>query len=489
MYYPSLEDVRELSKQGNLIPLYEEINADLETPVSAYLKVAEGPYSFLLESVEGGEQLARYSFIGTEPYKVVKTGPGQPYGEVDPLLLVQEELDRHTLVSIRGLPRFHGGAVGFMAYDVVRYFEPAPPPKSDPLGLPESMFLFVDTMLVFDHVSHKIKVVSHIRLDGGSVEQAYADAVGRIDRLAERLNRPLLVERRTVREPASDKPAYSSNTTKEKYEAMVERVKEYIYAGDIIQAVPSQRLARPTKAAPLDIYRALRALNPSPYMYYLSLDGFSIVGASPELLVRVDDGLVYNFPLAGTRPRGTTTEEDEALAAELKADEKERAEHIMLVDLGRNDVGRVSQPGTVEVTDLMRVVRYSHVMHLESEVQGRLREDRTIYDALRSCLPAGTLSGAPKIRAMEIISEQEGERRGPYGGAVGYFSFSGNMDTAITIRTMVIKDDVAYIQAGGGVVADSVPESEYQETLHKARSSLRAIEEAERSGLLVQWKD
>ena len=342
---------------------------------------------------------------------------------------------------------------------------------------------------MFDHVSHKIKVVSHIRLDGGSVEQAYMDAVGRIDRLAERLNRPLLVERRTVREPASDKPAYSSNTTKEKYEAMVERVKEYIYAGDIIQAVPSQRLARPTNAPPLDIYRALRALNPSPYMYFLSLDDFSIVGASPELLVRVEDGLVYNFPLAGTRPRGATTEADEALATELKADEKERAEHIMLVDLGRNDVGRVSQPGSVEVTDLMRVVRYSHVMHLESEVQGRLREDRTIYDALRSCLPAGTLSGAPKIRAMEIISEQEGERRGPYGGAVGYFSFSGNMDTAITIRTMVIKDGVAYIQAGGGIVADSVPESEYNETLHKAQSSLRAIEEAEGSAFLVQWKD
>ena len=482
MYYPSLEEVRELSKQGNLIPLYQEINADLETPVSAYLKVAEGAHSFLLESVEGGEQLARYSFIGTEPYKVVKTGPGQPYGEVDPLTLIEEELDRHTLVSIRGLPRFHGGAVGFMAYDVVRYFEPVPPPEKDPLGLPEAMFLFVDTLLVFDHARHKIKVVSHIRLDGGRVEQAYMDAVGRIDRLAERLNRPLLVERRTANGPDGDKPAYSSNTTKEQYEAMVERVKEYIYAGDIIQAVPSQRLARPTKAAPLDIYRALRALNPSPYMYFLSLDDFSIVGASPELLVRVDDGLVYNFPLAGTRPRGATTEEDEALALELKADEKERAEHIMLVDLGRNDVGRVSQPGTVEVTDLMRVVRYSHVMHLESEVQGRLREDRTIYDALRSCLPAGTLSGAPKIRAMEIISEQEGERRGPYGGAVGYFSFSGNMDTAITIRTMVIKDGVAYIQAGGGVVADSVPESEYQETLHKARSSLRSIEEAERSG-------
>ena len=487
-YYPSLEEVKELSKQGNLIPLYREINADLETPVSAYLKIAEGPYSYLLESVEGGEQLARYSFIGTEPYRVVKTGPGQPYGEMDPLELIEEELNRHNLVSIRGLPRFHGGAVGFIAYDVVRYYEPVPPPDSDPLGLPEAVFLFVDTLLVFDHVSHKIKVVSHIRTDGESVEKAYSEAAARIDRLVERLDRPLLVERNMapLREPD---PSYTSNMTQERYEAMVEQVKEYIYAGDIIQAVPSQRLARPTTASPLDIYRALRALNPSPYMYFLSMEGFSIVGASPELLVRVEDGLVYNFPLAGTRPRGATAEEDEALAAELKADEKERAEHIMLVDLGRNDVGRVSQAATVDVTDLMRVVRYSHVMHLESEVQGRLRDDRTMYDALRSCLPAGTLSGAPKIRAMEIISEQEGERRGPYGGAVGYFSFSGNMDTAITIRTMVIKDGVAYIQAGGGVVADSVPESEYQETLHKARSSLRAIEEAERSGLLVQWKD
>ncbi len=488
-YYPSLEEVRELSKQGNLIPLYQEINADLETPVSAYLKVAEGPYSYLLESVEGGEQLARYSFIGAEPYKVVKTGPGQPYGEVDPLELIEEELNRHTLVPIPGLPRFHGGAVGFIAYDVVRYYEPVPPPERDSLGLPEAVFLFDDTLLVFDHVSHKIKVVSHVHLDGGSIEQAYADAAARIDNLVKRLDRPLLVERRAAAGQGEAVPSYTSNMTQERYEAMVEQIKEYIYAGDIIQAVPSQRLARPTTAAPLDIYRALRTLNPSPYMYYLSLEDFSIVGASPELLVRVDDGLVYNFPLAGTRPRGATTEDDEALAAELKADEKERAEHIMLVDLGRNDVGRVSQAGTVEVTDLMRIVRYSHVMHLESEVQGRLRPDRTIYDALRSCLPAGTLSGAPKIRAMEIIGEQEGERRGPYGGAVGYFSFSGNMDTAITIRTMVIKDGVAYIQAGGGVVADSVPESEYQETLHKARSSLRAIEEAERSGLLVQWKD
>ncbi|MFH1560718.1 MAG: anthranilate synthase component I [Chloroflexota bacterium] len=487
MYYPSLEEVKGLAGQGpsaaegqgNLVPLYREINGDLETPVSAYLKIAQPPYSFLLESVEGGERLARYSFIGTEPFHVVKTGPGQPDGEVDPLVLIQEKLDRYTPVPIPGLPRFHGGAVGYLAYDAVRYFERVPTPSKDPLGLPEALFLFVDTLLVFDHLRHKIKVVTHIHLDDGSVEGAYEEAVGRIEGLVSRLSRPLVVEPGIKREGGQGGSDVSSNMSKERYEALVERIKEYIYAGDIIQAVLSQRLARPTQASPFDIYRALRTLNPSPYMYFLALDGFHIVGASPELLVRVEDGVIYNFPLAGTRPRGGTIAEDEALAQELRSDEKERAEHIMLVDLGRNDVGRISQPGSVEVTDLMRVVRYSHVMHLESEVHGRLRADRTVYDALRSCLPAGTLSGAPKIRAMEILAELEAERRGPYGGAVGYFGFSGTMDTAITIRTMVLKDGVAYIQAGGGIVADSVPEKEYQETLHKARAVLRAIEEAE----------
>ena len=479
MYYPTLEEIKGMAGQGNLVPLYSEINADLETPVSAYLKIAQPPYSFLLESVEGGERLARYSFIGTEPFHVVKTGPGQPDGEVDPLLLIEEALDRYIPVPVEGLPRFHGGAVGYLSYDTVRYFERVPTPSKDALGLPEAMFLFVDTLLVFDHLRHKIKVVSHVHLDGGSVEEAYAQAVSRIDRLVDRLREPLVVEARPRREGEKAGPAFSSNVSKEKYEATVERIKEYIFAGDIIQAVPSQRLARPTGAHPFDIYRALRTLNPSPYMYFLSLDGFHIVGASPELLVRVEDGVIYNFPLAGTRPRGATPAEDEALAVELRSNEKERAEHIMLVDLGRHDVGRVSKPGSVEVTDLMRVVRYSHVMHMESEVHGKLRADRTIYDALRSCLPAGTLSGAAKIRAMEILAEMEGERRGPYGGAVGYFGFSGNMDTAITIRTMVLKDGVAYIQAGGGIVADSVPEKEYQETLQKAQAVLRAIEEAE----------
>ena len=478
-YYPPLEEVKELSGQGNLVPLYREINGDLETPVSAYLKIAQPPYSFLLESVEGGERLARYSFIGTEPLHVIKTGPGQPDGEVDPLVLIQEMLGKFTHVPVQGLPRFHGGAVGYLAYDAVRYFERVPTPAKDSLGLPEALFLFVDTLLVFDHVRHKIKVVTHIHLDGGTVEAAYQEAVGRIEGLVDRLSKPLVMEPRPEKGVGDGGPQITSNMTKERHAALVEQIKEYIYAGDVIQAVLSQRLARPTQASPFDIYRTLRTLNPSPYMYFLALDDFHIVGASPELLVRVEDGVIYNFPLAGTRPRGATTAEDEALAEELKADEKERAEHIMLVDLGRNDVGRISEPGSVEVTDLMRVVRYSHVMHMESEVHGRLRDDKTIYDALRSCLPAGTLSGAPKIRAMEILAELEAERRGPYGGAVGYFGFNNSMDTAITIRTMVLKDGVAYIQAGGGIVADSVPETEYQETLHKAQAVIRAIEEAE----------
>lgn len=482
-YYPSREEVDYFAKEGNLIPIYREINADLETPVSAYLKIARDPYSFLLESVEGGERLARYSFIGTDPFHVVKTGPGQIDREVDVLRLVQDTLDRYSQVHIQGLPRFHGGAVGYLSYDAVRYFERVPTPTKDPLGVPEAMFLFVDTLLVFDHVRHKIKVVSHIHLDEGGVEEAYQMAVGRIESLVDRLNQPLVLEPRDTREAKNvSGQGVSSNRTKEEYEAIVERIKEYIYAGDIIQAVLSQRLARPTQAPPINIYRSLRTINPSPYMYLLSLDGFHIVGASPELLVRVEDDVIYNFPLAGTRPRGASVTEDEALAEELKADEKEIAEHIMLVDLGRNDVGRIAVPGSVEVTDLMRVVRYSHVMHLESEVHGKLGADHTVYDALRACLPAGTLSGAPKIRAMEILAEMEAERRGPYGGAVGYFGFGGTMDTAITIRTMVLKDGVAYIQAGGGIVADSIPEKEYQETLQKAQAVLRAIDEAEENG-------
>ena len=476
MYHPTLEQVRGLVGRGNLVPIYREIDADLETPVSAYLKVARPPYSFLLESVEGGERLARYSFIGTEPYTVLNTGTG-PHDRIDPLIPIKAEMDKYRLIPIPDLPRFHGGGVGYLAYDIIRYFEPrVPEPPRDFLGLPEARFMFNDTLLVFDHLRHTIKVVSHVHLNGDP-DMAYREAIEKIDRIADRLSSPLEPPQAT--KPAGFSAPVSSNFTQEDYEAAVERAKEYIVAGDIIQVVPSQRLARKTDAHPFQIYRALRSINPSPYMYYLHLDDFYIVGASIETLVRVEDGSVVTHPIAGTRPRGGTAEEDASLEEELRSSEKQRAEHIMLVDLARNDVGRVSLPGTVQVTQLMDVERYSRVMHLVSHVAGELKPDLDAYNALRACFPAGTLSGAPKIRAMEIISELEGEKRGPYGGAVGYFSFSGNVDTAITLRTSLIKDGVAYVQAGGGVVADSTPEDEYHETLHKAGALLRAIDKAE----------
>ena len=481
MYTPTLEEAKRLAAQGNLVPVYREVVADLETPVSAYLKVAREPYAFLLESVEGGERLARYSFIGTDPYLVLKTGPGQPGGDGDPLTPVQRELARFRPVPVPGLPRFTGGAVGYVAYDAVRHFEPRlRAPALDPLGLPEAVFLFTDTLLVFDHLKHRILVVAHARADG-AVEAGYREAVERIEALVARLEQPLPRPYRSyefAQAPAGD--GVHSNVTEGQFARMVERARAYIEAGDAIQVVLSQRLARPTWAHPFRLYRALRHVNPSPYMYYLHLDDFQVIGASPEMLVRVEDAQVAMHPIAGTRPRGRDAAEEAALERELRESEKERAEHIMLVDLGRNDVGRVSRPGTVQVSQLMDVERYSHVMHLVSHVSGELREGLTAYDALRSCFPAGTVSGAPKVRAMEVIAELEGERRGVYAGAVGYFSFSGNMDTAIAIRTIVLKQGVAYIQAGAGIVYDSTPAFEYQETLHKARALLRAIDEAER---------
>ena len=481
MYYPSLEEVKGMAGRGNLVPVYRSINADLETPVSAYLKVARPPYSFLLESVAGGERIGRYSFIGADPYRVIKTGPGQPDGQVDPLTLVQAEMDQYKLVPVDDLPRFHGGAVGYLAYDTISYFEPrVPPMPADPQGLPESVFTFVDTLLVFDHLRHDIKVVSHVRLNG-DIPSAYAQATAKIDDMVRRLAQPLELSqdlRGPSGIPAGDVEV-RSNFTREEYGTAVDKAVEYIYAGEVIQVVNSQRFSRRTNVHPFQVYRSLRSINPSPYMYYLDLDGFNIVGAAIETVVSVEDGIAATHPIAGTRPRGRTPEEDDALETELKTSEKQRAEHIMLVDLGRNDIGRVSLPGTVSVTQLMDVERFSHVMHLVSHVEGRLRPEYTPYDALRSCFPAGTVSGAPKIRAMEIIAELEGEKRGPYGGAVGYFSFSGNMDTALVLRTGIYKDGVMYVQAGGGVVADSVAEDEYQETRHKASALLRAIELAE----------
>jgi len=474
MYYPTLSEVQKLKKYGNLVPIYREIVADLETPVSAYLKIARGAHSFLLESVEGGERLARYSFIGTEPYLILKTGGGE---SIDPLLPVEKELNKYSLVSVPELPRFHGGAVGYLAYEVVKHFEELPSPHCDPLGLPESVFMFADTVLVFDHLTHKIKIVSLAHLDD-DVERAYLKAVEKIDSLAERLSQPMEQGPREKGMPATTS-SVRSNLSQAEFEARVAQAKEYICAGEIIQVVLSQRLSRTTNASPFDIYRALRTVNPSPYMYYLHLGDCHIIGASPEMLVRVEDGVVATHPIAGTRPRGANPAEDLILEDELRSDEKECAEHIMLLDLGRNDIGRVSEPGTVQVTQLMEVERYSHVMHLVSHVQGRLRQGLSQFDALRACFPAGTVSGAPKIRAMELIARLEPDKRGPYAGAVGYFSFSGNLDTAITIRTIVMTEDTAYVQAGGGIVADSVPEREYQESLNKAQALLKAIEQAE----------
>jgi len=484
MFTPELGQFRALAESGagNLIPVYREVATDLETPVSAYLKIARGRYSFLLESVEGGERMARYSFIGTDPYRVLRMGGSEPDGTGDPLVEIQRELEKWKPVDIPGLPRFRGGAVGYLGYDCIHYFEPrVPMAEGDPVAAPEAVFLFVDSLVIFDHVRHVAQIVVHSPVADGTTEdeiaKIYANATARIDEIAKRLGEPMPDR---VADTISNKTAeITSNKSREKYYDMIRRAKKYVVDGDIIQVVPSRRLARPISAPPFALYRALRTVNPSPYMYYLHLDDVHVVGASPEMLVRVEDGMVDTHPIAGTRPRGATDQRDQELERELLSDEKERAEHVMLLDLGRNDIGRVSEPGSVQVTQMFEVERYSHVMHIVSHVTGRLREGMTCYDALRACFPAGTVSGAPKIRAMEIISELETERRGVYAGAVGYFDLAGNMDTAIGIRTMVIKDGIAYVQAGGGIVFDSDPESEFMETEHKAKGSLSAIAMAE----------
>ncbi|MBN2099714.1 MAG: anthranilate synthase component I [Dehalococcoidia bacterium] len=477
MYSPTLEEVKSRRNEGNLVPIYREIVADLETPVSAFLKISHGGRSFLLESVEGGQWLARYSFIGTDPYLVV-TSSGR--AGADPFAPIAQELAKHKIISVDGLPRFTGGAVGYLSYETAARFEDLPTPRRDPLGLPESQFMFVDTLLVFDHVTHRIKVCSHVRLNG-NIEKSYQEATHRIDALVERLRRPLRQAHDQAGSQASSDSRLIPNFTREDFEACVAQIKEYITAGEAIQVVLSQRFAKVTHVAPLDIYRALRTISPSPYMFFFDMGDFCVVGASPEILLRVEGGNVITRPLAGTRPRGKNPEEDARLEQELRSDEKERAEHIMLVDLGRNDIGRVSEAGSVEVSDLMDVEKYSHVMHLVTHVQGKLRQEMTPFDALRACFPAGTVSGAPKIRAMQIIAELEPEKRGIYAGAVGYFSFTGNMDMAIAIRTIVMKNGVAYVQTGCGVVYDSVPQREYEETQNKARGMLKAIEQAESS--------
>jgi anthranilate synthase component 1 len=460
--------------------------ADLETPVAAFLKLDRGDFSFLLESVEGGEKWGRYCFLGSEPsiifqskgrrVEVTRDGQSEVQEGVDPLDVLKQLMGEYHPVEVEGLPRFFGGAVGYLSYDMVRFFERLPDRTVDDLNVPDSMFMLTDTIVIFDHMLQKIKVVSNALVDGPP-EKAYQQAIAKIEQLIARLRQP--PPPRPARPLPGGPLTLTSTFTKEAYERVVERAKEYIRAGDIIQVVPSQRLETAIDVDPFDIYRTLRTVNPSPYMFYLKFGNLRLVGSSPEVNVRLEGSLIELRPLAGTRRRGRHSAEDLEITAELMQDPKERAEHIMLVDLGRNDVGRVAKIGSVKVTELLQVEKYSHVMHLVSHVVGELAEGKDCYDVMRATFPQGTVSGAPKIRAMEIIEELEPTKRGPYAGAVGYFSYSGNMDTCIALRTMTVKGNTAFVQAGGGVVADSVPELEYEETLNKARALMRAIELAQ----------
>lgn len=487
---PARADIRRLFAQGDLVPVYRIVLADLETPVSVYIKLARaGKASFMLESVEGGEQVGRYSFIGVNPKGLITIRGDQVartlHGECstktlrpgeDPLQVVKQEFSRVQPVRLEGLPRFVGGAVGFISYDVARWFEALPDTAGQELDVPDSAFMLPDTLVIFDHVRHRLILLANAH-NRGDPDVAWDDANRRLDELAALLEQPL---------PATDLPAqplddeFVSNMSRERFEDNVRAAREYIAAGDAFQIVLSQRFQRRSNAEAFTIYRALRALNPSPYMFFLRFDeDLTLMGASPEMMVRLEEGVAHLRPIAGTRPRGDTAAEDETLADELLRDPKERAEHVMLVDLGRNDLGRVCDYGTVRVPDMMFIERFSHVMHIVSEVKGRLRAGMDAFDLLAATFPAGTLSGAPKVRAMEIIEELEGVRRGPYGGAVAYFSFDGSMDSCITIRSLLMLGDRLYVQAGAGIVADSDPATEYQETVNKARPLALAVRQAE----------
>lgn len=493
MYYPSLKEFLKLSKKGNIIPVYKEITADLDTPVSAFLKIQKADYAFLLESVEGQEKIARYSFLGSNPSLVFKSKAKDIWLEYpqakksvrqftafkDPLDEIKKLMQDFKTVDIKGLPRFYGGLVGYIGYDMVRFFEELPDKNPDDLKLPDSIFILTDTILIFDHVNHTIKIVTNVmlakkKLSKEGLVKLYYSAINKIESIQKDLNRPLFDK--MGYKPFIHKPKLLSNFKKSQFQNIVTKAKTYIKNGDIIQAVLSQRFRLNIgRQDPFNIYRALRSLNPSPYMFFLKLKDIILIGASPEMLVRCEDGLIQSRPIAGTRPRGRTEEEDKKLEQELLNDSKEKAEHLMLVDLGRNDLGRVCEIGKVRVDEFMTVERYSHVMHLVSEVKGILKKGCDVYDVLRATFPAGTVTGSPKIRAMEIIDELENLRRGPYAGCVGYFSFSKNLDTCITIRTILIKNNIAYIQAGAGIVADSVPEKEYFESVNKAKALIEAV--------------
>ncbi len=488
---PGRDAVLKYFERGDMVPVYRRLLADLETPVSVYLKLHQANLpSFLLESVEGGEQVGRYSFLGVNPRSVLYVKNGivsrtvagvtttRPLeaGE-DPLDAVKSEFKRVTPVTIPGLPRLVGGAVGFVSYDAVRYFERLPETAKTEIDFPDVGFMMPDTLVIFDHAKRTITVLANA-YNNGNPDAGYQDAIRRIDQIVVALGKAVPA---FPMENGSTPSKPVSTMSQQQFEANVLAAKEYIAAGDAFQIVLSQRFKQQTSATPIMIYRALRALNPSPYMFYLDFGSdFTLMGASPEMLVRLEDGIGTTRPIAGTRPRGSTVEEDECFAQELMADPKEIAEHVMLVDLGRNDIGRVSEYGTVKVTEMMQVERYSHVMHIVSQVEGSVRADMDAFDLLRAVFPAGTLSGAPKVRAMEIIEELEGTRRGPYGGAVGYFSYDGSMDMCITIRSVLLQGDTAYIQAGAGIVADSDPTREYIESINKARATSAAIEFAER---------
>ena len=513
-HHPDFEQFCELARQSSVVTVYRRLVSDTLTPVSAFCKLNRGSNAFLFESVVGGEKVGRYSFVGADPFlhfeafgrEIWLTGEpdpeeiGHPHpseakprrrheGPGDPLQVLADLLARYRATHVAGLPRFCGGAVGYLGYDVVRYTEHLPNAPPDDRHLPDLAFDFYDSMVIFDHIQKTIAVTAHARVPtnakaGGAskseLRAAYDAACRRVDDVVRILeNVPVSLPLADIETAGAVNRNFRSNFTRDQFEQAVDRCKEFIRAGDIFQVVISQRLETETTASPFDIYRTLRVVNPSPFMFYLQTGPTTLVGSSPEIMVRVEDDLVTIRPLAGTRRRGATEDEDDALAAELLADPKERAEHIMLVDLGRNDVGRVARYDTVRLSDVMTVERYSHVMHITSNVTGRLAPGKTALDALRACLPAGTVSGAPKVRAMEIIDEIEPHRRGPYAGAVGYIDFTGNMDTCIALRTLVLQANKVYLQAGAGIIYDSVPATEYEETLSKARGLLKAIEIAE----------
>ncbi|MCX7921285.1 MAG: anthranilate synthase component I [Clostridia bacterium] len=489
MFYPTLDEVKILAKDYNLIPVSMEVYADMETPISIFKRFEDSKYCFLLESVEGGEKWARYSFIGRNPFLTIKSSSYKSLVEDksgrkkeiegNPIDILKGLLDKYKTPDLLKLPRFNGGAVGYFGYDLIRYYEKLPGGQIDDLQLPESHFMFTDEVLVFDHLKQKIHIIVNLHVNG-NIERCYNSVVERIKEIYKEIlsTRWKIADNFNPNFGTNKKEfSFTSNITKEQFCENVVKAKQYIKDGDIFQVVLSQRLCVETDQDPFNVYRVLRIINPSPYMYYLKFNDYKLVGSSPEMLARVENGTVETCPIAGTRKRGATKQEDEELEKDLLADEKELAEHTMLVDLGRNDVGKVSKYGSVFVKDLMHIERYSHVMHIVTNVQGALREDKSPFDALMSILPAGTLSGAPKVRAMEIIDELEPNKRGIYGGAIGYLSFNGNLDSCITIRTIIFKGTKAYVQAGAGVVADSIPEKEYEETLNKAGALLKALEE------------